>query len=99
MTMVSVNWHDANKNTAANTTHNFNFIIYLFGLVRMMSAAITPGIHPTIVRRVTINKEPQPLSTTANGGKIIESNARQKLMVSNLRLIFCFSGRNLYPKL
>lgn len=44
-----------------------------FPLLRIISAAITPGIHPARVSRKTIRNEPQPLSTTDNGGKIIAS--------------------------
>ena len=36
----------------------------------MTIAAIIPGIQPHAVRRNTIRNEPQPLSTTAKGGKI-----------------------------
>ena len=39
----------------------------------MIKAAITPGIHPKQVKIKTIIIEPQPLSTTASGGKIIHS--------------------------
>ena len=38
----------------------------------MISAAITPGIQPKQVRINTIRIEPQPLSYTARGGKIID---------------------------
>jgi hypothetical protein len=37
-------------------------------------AAITPGIQPTQVKIKTISIDPQPLSNTANGGKIIHNN-------------------------
>ena len=50
---------------------------YRFGLLRIMSAAITPGTQPHRVRIQTIIKEPQPLSTTAKGGNNNESNTRQ----------------------
>ncbi len=46
----------------------------------MISAAITPGTQPQSVKIQTMIKEPQPLSTTASGGKIIESKTRQKLI-------------------
>lgn len=36
----------------------------------MIKAAITPGIQPKQVRMNTITIDPQPLSTTAKGGKI-----------------------------
>jgi hypothetical protein len=42
-----------------------------------MRAPITPGIHPQMVRIKTIRKEPQPLSTTARGGKIIHNRTLQ----------------------
>lgn len=44
-----------------------------FPLFRMISAAITPGIQPARVSRKTMRNEPQPLSTTDNGGKMIAS--------------------------
>jgi hypothetical protein len=47
----------------------------------MISAAITPGIQPRHHKINTISIEPQPLSSTANGGQIIESITRQKLIV------------------
>ena len=37
-----------------------------------------PGIHPINVKKNTIKKEPHPLSTTDNGGKIIHKIARNK---------------------
>jgi hypothetical protein len=37
-------------------------------------AAITPGIHPAPVKSKTISIDPQPLSITANGGKIMHNN-------------------------
>lgn len=40
----------------------------------MINAAITPGTQPHIVKMVTITIEPQPLSSTASGGKIIDNN-------------------------
>ena len=33
---------------------------------------MTPGTHPHNVKRNTINIDPQPLSMTAKGGKIID---------------------------
>lgn len=44
-----------------------------FPLLRMIRAAITPGIQPARVSRKTMRNEPQPLSTTDNGGKMIAS--------------------------
>ena len=40
----------------------------------IIKAAITPGIHPISVRMNTIRMEPQPLSITASGGKIMDSS-------------------------
>ena len=44
---------------------------------------MTPGTHPKSVSMNTIRKEPQPLSTTANGGKKMERSTRQTLMLLN----------------
>jgi len=41
-------------------------------LLLIIKAAITPGTQPQRVRRNTIINEPQPLSTMAKGGKIIQ---------------------------
>ena len=38
----------------------------------MINAAITPGIHAQHVNKKTMSIEPQPLSSTANGGNIID---------------------------
>jgi hypothetical protein len=43
----------------------------------MINAPITPGTQAQRVRRNTIIIEPQPLSITANGGKIIQRITRQ----------------------
>ena len=59
---------------------------YRSGLFNMINAAITPGIHPHIVRIKTINTEPQPLSITASGGNKIESRTLQKLIRLNLQI-------------
>jgi hypothetical protein len=40
----------------------------------IIMAAITPGIQPIQVNIKTISIEPQPLSNTANGGKMIHNN-------------------------
>jgi hypothetical protein len=53
-----------------------------------MSAAITPGIHPHIVKIRTIKIDPHPLSSTAKGGNKIERRTLQKLIGVNLQLIF-----------
>lgn len=51
--------------------------IYLSGLFKIIKAAITPGTQPSKVRIKTITIEPQPLSRTASGGKIIASRTLQ----------------------
>ena len=38
---------------------------------------MTPGTHPAKVRSKTISTDPQPLSSTATGGQIIQSNVRK----------------------
>lgn len=48
----------------------------------MTKAAMTPGTHPHIHNKKVIKKEPQPLSTTAKGGKIIAKITRQILIMS-----------------
>ena len=45
----------------------------LVSLFRITRAPITPGTHPMQVRIVTIKNEPQPLSTIASGGKMIDN--------------------------
>ena len=40
-------------------------------LFSITKAAIDPGTHPQQVNKNTIKIEPQPLSRTAKGGKII----------------------------
>jgi len=44
----------------------------------MTKAAITPGTQPAKVNRKVIIIEPQPLSMTAKGGKIITNNTRKQ---------------------
>jgi len=39
----------------------------------MIRAAITPGIQPRHVKIKTITTDPQPLSTTASGGKMMHN--------------------------
>lgn len=46
-----------------------------------MSAPKIPGIQAKKVSINTIKKEPQPLSTTANGGQIIDNNTLKKLII------------------
>ncbi len=43
----------------------------------MISAAITPGTQPHSVSKNTMINDPQPLSTMAKGGKIIQRRTRQ----------------------
>lgn len=45
--------------------------LFLFNIT---NAAITPGTQPIHVNIKTITIEPQPLSKTANGGKINDNN-------------------------
>lgn len=47
---------------------------------------MTPGIQPQRVKINTITIDPQPLSITANGGKRIDNNTRQILIVTKLRI-------------
>lgn len=49
-----------------------------------MSAAITPGTHPHMVSKKVIINDPQPLSMTARGGKMIASKTLNIDMVTNL---------------
>ena len=57
-------------------------------MFRIIRAPMTPGIHPHNVRIKTISTDPQPLSMTARGGKIME---RMTLMndISVLVLEIC----------
>ncbi len=55
--------------------------IYRSGLLRITSAAITPGTHPQIHNIKVIRTDPQPLSKTAKGGKIIAKITRQTLII------------------
>ena len=55
---------------------------YRSGLLRITNAAITPGTQPQIHNIKVIRIEPQPLSKTAKGGKIIDSITRQILIIS-----------------
>lgn len=48
----------------------------------MINAAITPGTHPINVNMVVIMIDPQPLSITASGGKMIHNKTRQQLIKS-----------------
>lgn len=55
-----------------------------FYFLTIIKAAITPGIQPHRVRINTSKSEPQPLSITASGGKIIQRITRQIDIVFNL---------------
>jgi hypothetical protein len=47
----------------------------------MIRAEITSGTQPKVVRIKTMSIDPQPLSRTASGGKMIDSKTRQKLII------------------
>lgn len=52
-------------------------------LLRMISAAMTPGTQPQSVSKNTISIDPQPRSITAKGGKIMARMTwRQDMVVS-----------------
>lgn len=53
----------------------------------MIRAAITPGTQPRQVKIRTINTEPQPLSTTARGGKTIAKSTCKQLIPVNVNLV------------
>ena len=50
------------------------------GLFKITKAAITPGTQPQSHKINVISTEPQPLSNTARGGKMIDNITRQILM-------------------
>ena len=50
-------------------------------LFRMISAAMTPGIHPKTVNINTIRIEPHPLSYTAKGGNRMDNKTLQMLII------------------
>jgi hypothetical protein len=54
----------------------------------MTNAPITPGTQPQIVKRRTIKNEPQPLSTTASGGKNIANITLIKDIIQNFKFVF-----------
>lgn len=53
-------------------------------LLRIMSAANTPGTHPISDSRNTITNEPHPWSATARGGKNIANITRRQDMCAAL---------------
>lgn len=56
-------------------------MVYYSGLFKIIKAAITPGTHPKIHNKKTINMEPQPFPITDKGGKIIARITLQKLII------------------
>lgn len=56
-------------------------------LLRIIRAAITPGIQPNKVRINTIRNEPQPLSITAKGGKRMANKTRRTDIIIILRVL------------
>jgi hypothetical protein len=52
--------------------------------LRITNAAITPGTQPSRVRMKTISIDPQPLSKTARGGKIIAKSTRKTDIITDL---------------
>ena len=52
----------------------------------MIKAAITPGTQPAIVSNNTITTDPQPLSTTARGGHIIDNKTRKQPILIILQI-------------
>ena len=46
----------------------------------MTKAAITPGTHPARVNIKVIKTDPQPLSITDKGGKMMANRTRRKLI-------------------
>jgi hypothetical protein len=54
------------------------------GLLFIIKAAITPGIQPKQVKIKTMINEPQPLSITAKGGKIIQSTTLKQPIYDGL---------------
>jgi len=56
-------------------------VYQLLGLFKMTKAPITPGIQPQSVNKKIIITEPQPLSMTASGGKIIANKTLKKLIM------------------
>lgn len=55
------------------------FLIDYF--LQIINAPITPGTQAQSVSRNTIIREPQPLSITASGGKIMQRITRQSDIV------------------
>lgn len=53
-----------------------------YSLLQIRIAPITPGTHPQTVRANTSKAEPQPLSSTASGGKMMHKSALKHPMAS-----------------
>ncbi|MFQ3297165.1 MAG: hypothetical protein ACI9JT_002450 [Polaribacter sp.] len=51
-------------------------------MFKITKAPITPGIQPQSVSKKIIKKDPQPLSITESGGKIIANKTLKKLIIS-----------------
>ena len=68
----------------AQVVSHINFTnIYVMKIVYLLlitKAPITPGTQPQQVSIVTMTIEPQPLSSTASGGKMIHNKTRNRLM-------------------
>jgi hypothetical protein len=62
---------------------NFSKNYFLF---KMISAAMTPGTQPAIVKRKTSRMDPQPSSRTARGGKTIAKITLKILMCKSFCL-------------
>jgi len=54
-------------------------------LFKIIKAANTPGIHPRTVNINVIITDPQPLSITAKGGQIIQSNTLKHPILISLQ--------------
>jgi hypothetical protein len=50
-------------------------------LFKITKAPIIPGIQPHNVSKNIIKKDPQPLSITESGGKIMANNTLKKLII------------------
>ena len=62
----------------------------------MTKAAITPGIQPAQVSNRTMRMEPQPLSYTARGGKIIDKITLQSDMILFSFLVLILKFYSIY---
>lgn len=60
---------------------------YLFGLLRITRAPITPGIQPHKVKINMITIEPQPLSITAKGGNKMDKMTLKMLIWKDYLII------------